>query len=453
MPQLRDLAAAAASRLPFHHTDLPLLWWHNFHSNSAASYSQRRRRNTFGVSSRVGAPLWLVGRAGGHLVAAAPLTRIEVRLSGEARPLSLLTFCGDSVLVPYADLLLRPDCGAAGAAALVSAIAEHLRRGVDLAFLGCIPASSPHHNLLTTVLAEEKYCGTEWLRRTTARAGGVRPWTLEALRRHLAALAGADAGASLKRAVDLFAAVAPAALLFPATRAQFESALNEAVEDNRARPDAQQCILQLEQSLRPAPIRYPYIRLPERVEGYHATLSHETRRYYRRYRKRFFEAGGAFEKVSGRQIATRDIDDYLRLHTLRFGRASAAISEATEHFHRELCRAAGASGNFSLFFATLLGTRIAVHSCFDIDDRREGYLTGRDESFGEFRAGRLLYLETIEDAIRNNYRIYDMGFGGEGYKESFTDDFDTTVGYFMARQGAMPDPIKVVTGYEYFGGE
>ena len=76
-------------------------------------------------------------------------------------------------------------------------------------------------------------------------------------------------------------------------------------------------------------------------------------------------------------------------------------------------------GFLTLFFARFQGKRIATHSCFDILSRREAYLIGQDPEFKNLGAGRLLFMETIYDAIDSGFDVYDLGQGWFDYKMIF----------------------------------
>ena len=134
---------------------------------------------------------------------------------------------------------------------------------------------------------------------------------------------------------------------------------------------------------------------------------------------------------------------------MRWGKDSVSLNDASQEFHRELSIALAKDSQFSLFFATYKNARIASHSCIDVYNRREGYYTGRDPSLDELRAGRLLYMETILDAIQQGFSIYDLGYGGDEYKLSFTNTTKHASHLLLAPNGHMLDLQKLFPKFEY----
>ena len=164
--------------------------------------------------------------------------------------------------------------------------------------------------------------------------------------------------------------------------------------------------------------------------------------------KKFLEGGGSFETVPSAEITDEDIEDYIRLHLLRWGNGSAAICGEAADYHRKISRAMAQQGMFLLFFARYQGKRVAVHSCFDIGSRREGYLTGLDPEFDELRAGRLLYIQTIYDAIDKGFNRYELGAVGFGYKMSFVKKTAVAHNFFLYGSGRNTRLDQIFTGFE-----
>ena len=164
--------------------------------------------------------------------------------------------------------------------------------------------------------------------------------------------------------------------------------------------------------------------------------------------KKFLAHGGAFENISSENITISDIEDYLYLHTLRWQKESAAITENTMDFHKELCLTMSRSEHFRLFFAKYKNKRIAAISCFDINGRREFYYSGRTIDHSEARAGKLIVLHSIFDTIERGLKIYDFGYGGDEYKFDFTDRYNTLKSFFLTRDKVMPDLKKLFPMYE-----
>jgi CelD/BcsL family acetyltransferase involved in cellulose biosynthesis len=106
-------------------------------------------------------------------------------------------------------------------------------------------------------------------------------------------------------------------------------------------------------------------------------------------------------------------------------------------------------GIFQLFFAKLEGRRIAAHACFDIGNRREYFFSGRTPELEELRAGKLLVMHTVQDAIAKGFKYYDFGYGGDEYKSEFTRTHRLARSLFLAKDESLLDLEKLFPKYEY----
>ena len=148
-----------------------------------------------------------------------------------------------------------------------------------------------------------------------------------------------------------------------------------------------------------------------------------------------------------------DVQEYLHLHHLRWGRDSVAVNALTHDFHKCLARTLATAAQFTLFFARLQGRRIAAHACIDVGDRREYYFSGRDLEQNKLPVGKVLCYHTIVDAIETGLRFYDFGYGGDEYKSIFTKTNRTVRCLLVAQAGAAPDLDALFPKYEYMARE
>ncbi len=454
LPQCHELAQRVGSTLPFHQLEMPLLWWKHFGGDKSIDFGQLRGRNFWGLQSWIEEFCLLIAEDEDGICGVVPLVSIVAKMGRNSPNVRLLTFAGDSVLIAYQDLLVAPKNQQEVITTLLDAMVKLTQENHDLLFLGYVPESSPNlpglrHAL--TLHLQNGWLGGETLNQ---RRGGVYPWTVAALLsscRKLQTILGTTHSAQpdLTDLITKLERLAPEALLFSRTRLTLEAQIKGIVERLRDEREAQPEINVVIQLLTPLIIPYPYIKLPRDRESYLKSLSRETRRYFRRYGERFKEEGGFFEKIDSLKLTNQDIDDYLNLHAVRWQSDSAAVNDMTLGFHRELTLNMVKTGQFCLFFANHKGRRIATHSCFDINARREGYFTGRDPTADEVRAGRLLYLETILDAIEKGFTVYDLGYGGDAYKMSFADAAANVSHFVLAPNGRMPDLEKLFSKYEY----
>jgi len=80
-------------------------------------------------------------------------------------------------------------------------------------------------------------------------------------------------------------------------------------------------------------------------------------------------------------------------------------------------------------------------------------LPGRNPKYDNTRAGSLLVMETILDAIDHGFTVYDLGVVGFSYKMDFTKTYSISHNFFLSSDGNQPDLKKIFLGYEYMGPE
>ena len=453
MPRCIELARKTAAVLPFHYMHLPFLWWDNFHSSNGSFFGEKRGKNFLGAQSRLDAIHLFISEENGEICGATPFVTFCVKIRGRQENLRILSFAGDYVAIPYQDFLVLPSKRAPVLSSILEKLMELFSNGHDLLFIGYVPENSLNLALIRNVISSIQNSEIHSIESVLSRKGGVWPWTLAPHVDSLIKLCD-KTGRNEEAHRDLQALVAklsdckPQNLLFPRTRNRFESAIQSALEKIIDEEAAAADIRRITALLNPVPILYPLIILPGDRESFFSTLSKGTRRYFRRYKKRFLNAGGSFEKITPDAMRDSDVDDYIHLHVLRWGKESAAICDTSAGFHKYISMSMAKEGLFTLFFARYQGKRIAAHSAFDIHPRREGYLTGRDPEYSELRAGRLLYQETIYDAIDNGFDIYDLGAVDFDYKMSFTEKFTTARNFFISHKPDVFDLSKLFLGYE-----
>jgi predicted N-acyltransferase len=236
--------------------------------------------------------------------------------------------------------------------------------------------------------------------------------------------------------------------LFPATRNKYTKSLVIGLQSLTGTDSGSQEIEEISSLLAAVPISYYLIRLPRDSQAYLSTLSSKSRQNLRYYNRRFEAGGGVFETVLSADINESHIDELLALHQKRWGVHSALLGAGSVEFHKEMALGLARQGYLSLFFAKIGGNRIAGMSCIDINGRREAYMTGRDPAMKSLRIGRVLYMESIYDAISRGFSVYDLGYGADQYKTDFTHMGVRTISHFLCKVGytELVDPL--FQGYE-----
>lgn len=454
LPVLREFICQAGVSLPFASIKMSSEWWLQFHSRDDSLFGDKRGKNFLGSQCRLENFSLFLAEEDNRICGFAPLYTYRVNCSGYNKELHVLSFASDYVLAPYQDFFILPDKRKPVLSCLSEVLQSQLAaHEYDLVFLGYISEDSPNIPVLRDLLCAERGGSLEWIEAVTSQRGGVWPWTIGGITKAFRQVSEKCSGnVVLSNKVQLLAdrleACTPTSFFFPATRSSWLSEIESLVADCSLDEKLSSDISQVSSFLKTRFLPYPYIELPATREEYLGMLSRSTRRYFRRYTRKWKLAGGWFECIPGSDIQAGDIDDYIRLHQLRWGNESAALSGAGESFHRNICQGIGEEGLLSLFFATWNGRRIAAQSCLDMNLRREGYLSGRDPRYQELRAGRLLYMETIYDAIDHGFTRYDMGALDFSYKKSFATGMLSSRSFFLFNAGSPPDLERLFPGFE-----
>jgi hypothetical protein len=340
------------------------------------------------------------------------------------------------------------------APALLHALADYCAAHAMALFLGYIRDDSPNLPGLQAALSERLRAGW-WGGVTESRfRGGVYPWTIHKLGKALGQLREALPGepseqAALAALEAKLPTAGPALLGFQATRLAYEAEVQRLIARYGDAPESRPAVEAMRAAIAGDVIRYPYLALPAQGTDYLATLSSSKRYYFRRYGKKFAELGGEFECAAPESLSPGDVETYLDLHQQRWGSDSVAFNALTLPFHREVAMAGAQAGIFRLFFAKHNGRRVAAHACFDVRGRREYFFSGRDPGSEELRAGKLLIMHTIEDAVGRGFPVYDFGYGGDDYKAEFTPTFKRVKNLFLSPPGTSLDLEAVFPRFEH----
>ncbi len=453
LPECVKLAEKENAPLPFQYMYMPLTWWETFHSDPGEMFWQKRGKNFLGVQSRLEHFFLLTAHRDKKLCGVVPLVQYALKIQASQDELHIITLAGDYVLHPFQDFLVARSERQEIVTAMFNEIAGMVDQGDMVFWAGCIPEESPNLEAYRQAYTVLQGRNIDSLEAVTHQRGGVWPWTLYGLSTTLKKISAQceKAGKNIQGLPELtekFAESTPQSLLFPRTRSNLFQEVQDILPRLHQDEITSDLAEKLESFLHNTPMLYPYIDLPSEREDYLATLSYSTRRYFRRYMKKYFEAGGSFETVLPHEITDTDIEDYIRLHLLRWGEGSAAICGNAADYHRKISKAMARQGLFILFFAVYQGRRIAVHSCFDTGKRREGYITGVDPEFDALRAGRLLYIETIYDAIDKGLKRYELGAVGFDYKMSFVKKTAVAHNFFLYPGGKAAQLDQIFAGFE-----
>lgn len=453
LPRCLQLARDAGCTLPVQYPSVPLLWWDLFNNLDGTDFNAKRGTNFLGVRSRLGGLHLLLAMRGPDLAGFLPVVSYQVTLPGQDSPVRIFTLPGDYQLISRQDFTVAPGERREAVHCLMEALAGLIEDDGDAVVLPHLAEDSPNLPDLREALAGLSRRGFRIAAARTGRRGGVRAWTTDSVLSCLRQLLDRDLPAGSKESaaslISDLASCPPMNLLFAKTRRGFEERVRGIVDAIPGTGAWAGPCATLDGLLQDAPAVYPVIRLPDNRQAYLDTLGKSWRKNSRNLRKKFTNNGGSFEEVLSGSVTARDVDDYLALHALRWGDSSASLrSEATHSFHRGLLRILSSEGFLTLHYALHEGKRVATCSCIDILDRREAYLSGRDPSYDQWSASRLLIMETILDSIDKGFSLYDLGLGWFAYKMSFSKNFITTWNFFVTPGGRTLDLDRLYVGYE-----
>lgn len=424
LPSCMELARQNNCNTAFQYMDLPILWFDYFKSENHESYEQKRGRHYIGGRSRLTQLYLVTVTFKNELVGALPLVTLETRVPGDPRTWRILTLPGDPVLVPYCDFLVKRD----RASDIIPRIIEevcNLEQHHDWVLLRDIPEDSENSKLI------EQACLSQGTHRSalfarTGQQGGFHPWNFDQIRTIansiLAKYRSDETTLRNRRSLEIFVENTKKDDMFYAgSKRSAEKVIRSFTAVNRDVQSISKSLEALDELLSPAPTPYPYIELPDSPEAYLSKLSSVGRRSYRRYRRKLIEADGAFEVINSNDIKTRDIQECLDLHQLRWGLQSAFLSSLSRIFLEALFCTHAERGRLTLLFASVSGKRIASIACVRCGDRMEAIINGRNLHYADLRAGAMLTMEAISHAIGCSARYFDLGPIDFDYKKSLAN--------------------------------
>lgn len=162
------------------------------------------------------------------------------------------------------------------------------------------------------------------------------------------------------------------------------------------------------------------INLPATWDEYLATLSKSHRKQLRRLQRRFFDSGRAkLHVVDDTQALNRGLIILTDLHRRRrqaLGQESRFADERFAAFHHEVAGQLLEHGTLRLAWVELDGRPVAAEYQVTGSDVVYAYQSGIDPAALEFEPGRLVMMTTLQRAIGEGFRAFDLLRGDEPYK-------------------------------------
>jgi hypothetical protein len=149
-----------------------------------------------------------------------------------------------------------------------------------------------------------------------------------------------------------------------------------------------------------------------------ANFGKNTRANIQRARNKLEKAGRMeFRKVEGVEDAERAMDLYLSQHEERWvNKSSILCTQSNRRMLMELAKLVVRTGKGEINELLIDGEVAAqLMDIFDGDVAR-GLRVGMTDKFEEFSPGLLILTLTMEDNRKRGFKVYDPGYGNEGYK-------------------------------------
>ena len=422
----RDIKAFVAEVQPkysSHVVDALLEWFVNFRSDATATFASKRGINFFGRKSSLRALFFLLMYQDRQLVAFAPLFKFDVDFGDGAGSYEVVSFCPDSTLFFYSDILIKSGCEESALQSFFDFLRQYNKANPYILLLNHIPSNSNSLALLTKYSMDLPTHGFKVSLSPVLWRGGLYPWNLASLKDALKDAAGKELPETtitrINEAMDLVSSANKTMMVFKRNHLSLKSAIYRIFDDPKPCNALFDLYNEVESIFQSCPVKYPYLALPESGEELADSLSPSKRYYYKRYRKQFLAKEGNFLKLTAEAIADQDIHDFISLHRERWGNSSNILNKMTASFLFSFLKTLALNGFLTLFFAVHQSERIACLCCLDFPGRREFFSSGRSLQAEKLRAGKLLLHESIMDSIEAGQGQFDFGYGDEAYKSDY----------------------------------
>jgi CelD/BcsL family acetyltransferase involved in cellulose biosynthesis len=162
----------------------------------------------------------------------------------------------------------------------------------------------------------------------------------------------------------------------------------------------------------------PRVTLPADWDEYLQSLPKKDRHELRRKMRRLFDSGAKVELEVYSETAdiAREVEEFLRLHTISRHDKAEFMSGSMPSFFRRMSAAMASAGLVRLFMLRVDGKPAASVLCFDAGCSLYMYNSGYDPEFSSFAVGLLSKALVIRWAIENGKETLDFLRGNEPYK-------------------------------------
>lgn len=407
-----------------HVIDALMAWFTSFSSDEDYAFASKRGLNFLGRKSSLRSLFFLLVYHDSELIAFAPLFRFTVDFGDAHACYEVVSFCPDSTIFFYNDILIKESHEACALQALFEFFRHYNKTTPHIILLNHIPSSSDTLPLLLKHSLDLSPNGFNVSISPVFWRGGLYPWNLNKLQTVLRNAQNNDTLSdttckNINTAIEKISASNKTMLVFKKNHLSLKSSVYSIFSESKPSDTLFDLYNAVESIFQSYPVKYPYLALPKSPDAFVNSLSSSKRYYYQRYRKQFLANNGTFVKLHARSIADQDIHDFMSLHRERWGSRSNILNTATSSFLFSFLQKLALNGLLTLFFAEHQSKRIACVCCIDFNGRREFLSSGRSLTDEKLRAGKILLFDAIIDSINDGLYLFDFGYGDEAYKSDF----------------------------------
>lgn len=413
-----------------HVIDALIEWYTSFKTEENSTFALKRGINFFGRKSSLCSLFFLLVYHNGELIAFAPFFRFKVLFGDDLTPYEVVSFCPDSTIFFYNDVLVKDEFKKESLATMFDFIRNYNTTSAYIVLFNHIPSDSDTMPLIVKQSMELPLYGFNVSISPVFWRGGLFPWNVTKLQTILQDALASDNYSEetcehIRRAINEIAASNRTMLVFKKNHLNVKSTIYKIFSENKPSDTLFELYNAIESVFQSYPVKYPYLTLPKSPDAFVNALSSSKRYYFQRYRKQFLANDGLFIKLHATDIVDQDIHDFIALHRERWGNSSNILNNMTSSFIFSFLKQLAGNGLLTLFFAVHQSRRIACLCCIDFNGRREFFSSGRTLNDEKLRAGKLLLYETIIDSINEGHSIFDFAYGDEAYKSDYNWSFVT----------------------------
>jgi CelD/BcsL family acetyltransferase involved in cellulose biosynthesis len=191
----------------------------------------------------------------------------------------------------------------------------------------------------------------------------------------------------------------------------------------------------------------PYTLLPKSydslLKGLRRKHRKELGRNLRRLEKDCFNVD--FVNYSGKNFA-EGMNKLFYLHQKRWeqrGLSGVFADQSARGFNLDIARLFSKEGWLGLYSLEISSEPVAMLYGFKYKSKYYAYISGMDPSYCKYGVGNLLFLQVINNCIKDNLMVFDFMRGAEAYKYRWNTDAKWNIEIIIPRK-------RILTNFRYY---